>query len=104
MISLPIKVINVQRARNACFQKVVPRRRNIFFSLSLSRFRYWTIPAFNSDENRTEHRYISSRIGRKILESKYSPFETYKKKAMSLSFNDIVFKLALQRNVSFESV
>lgn len=36
MISLPIKVINVQRARNACFQKVVPRRRNIFFSLSLS--------------------------------------------------------------------
>lgn len=73
MISLPIKVINVQRARNGCFQKVVLRKKYLFLSLSL--FRYWTILAFNSDENRTEHRYISSRMverywNRRILLSK----------------------------------
>lgn len=75
MISLPIKVINVQRARNGCFQKVVLRKKHLSLSLSFSLFRYWTILAFNSDENRTEHRYISSRMverywNRSILLSK----------------------------------
>lgn len=36
MISLPIKVINVQRARNGCFQKVVLRKKYLFLSFSLS--------------------------------------------------------------------
>lgn len=93
MISLPIKVINVQRARNGCFQKVVLRKK--YLSLSL---------AFNSDENRTEHRYISSRMierywNRRILLSK--PIKRKHRQCLYL-LTTLFSRLALQLNVSFE--